>query len=234
MPPRLEIIAHRGAPRAYTENTLPSFRCALEGGADAIELDVHATADGVVVVHHDPTLSLAHLGRREPVPAIASLTFAELEAAASAGHDRVPRLKEALELAGPRVTVYVEVKAPRIEREVVDVIRASSTPCAVHSFDHRVALRVRELAREIPTGILLSSYLIDPVGALRGAGARDLWQQWELIDEELVSRVHDAGARVIAWTVNASEVAESLAALGVDGICSDVSTDFVRELARRA
>jgi len=229
---RLEIIAHRGAPRAYTENTLPSFRCALEGGADAIELDVHATADGVVVVHHDPTLSLAHLGRRAPGPAIRSLTAAELEAAASAGHDRVPRLEEVLDLAGPGVTVYVEVKAPHIEREVVDVLRASHARCAVHSFDHRVALRVRELAPDIPTGILLSSYLIDPIAALRDAGARDLWQQWEQIDEALVSRVHDAGARLIAWTVNASDVAESLAALGVDGICSDASADFVRDLAR--
>jgi glycerophosphoryl diester phosphodiesterase len=232
MPPRLEIIAHRGAPRAYTENTLPSFRCALEGGVDAVELDVHATADGVVVVHHDPRLSLAHLGRRDPGPAIRSLTLAELAAAASGGHDRVPRLAEVLDLAGPRATVYVEVKAPGIEREVVDVIRASNTPCAVHSFDHRVAHRVRALAPEIPTGILLSSYLIDPVAALRGAGARDLWQQWELIDDELVSRVHDAGARLVAWTVNEFDVAASLAALGVDGICSDVSTDFVRELAR--
>jgi glycerophosphoryl diester phosphodiesterase len=91
---------------------------------------------------------------------------------------------------------------------------------------------VRELAPDIPTGILSSSYLIDPIAALRAADARDLWQQWELIDGELVSRVHDAGARLIAWTVNGLEAAGSLAALGADGICSDVSADFVRELPR--
>jgi glycerophosphoryl diester phosphodiesterase len=56
---------------------------------------------------------------------------------------------------------------------------------------------------------------------MRDAGARDLWQQWELIDELLIDRVHEDGGRVIAWTVNGSEVAERLLRWGVDGICTD-------------
>lgn len=232
MPAPLEIIAHRGAPRAYTENTLPSFRCAIDGGADAIELDVHTTLDGVVVVHHDPLLSDARLGRREPGRAIASLRWDELDALRHEGHERVPRLADVLALAADQATVYVEVKAPHIEAAVIDVIRAAHARAAIHSFDHRVSRRVRELSDQIATGILLSSYLIDPVAALRAASARDLWQQWELIDEELVTRAHGAGARVIAWTVNDLDVAEMLRAMGVDGICSDVSADLVRAMGR--
>lgn len=228
----LEIIAHRGAPRAYTENTLPSFRCAIEGGADAIELDVHATLDGVIVVHHDPLIGEAHLGRREPGPAIATLRYAELETLWDEGHERVPRLADVLDLAADQAVVYVEVKAPNIESRVIDVVRAGPARAAIHSFDHRVSRRVHELTDEIPTGALLSSYLIDPVGALRAAGARDLWQQWELIDRELIARVHEAGGRVIAWTVNDLSAAEMLRSLGVDGICSDVSADLVRALPR--
>ena len=53
MPDRPLRIAHRGMPRRLRENTLPSFAAALAAGADGIELDVHATSDGVVVVHHD-------------------------------------------------------------------------------------------------------------------------------------------------------------------------------------
>lgn len=223
----VEIIGHRGAPRAYTENTLASFRCALEGGATAIELDVHATADGVVVVHHDARLSAPHLGRRDAGPAIASLDRAALAALESDRQEHIPDLAEVLRLAGD-ATVYVEVKAPAIEERVVETIRAGAARCAVHSFDHRVARRVRELAPETPVGILSASYLLDPAATLRSAGARDYWQQWELIDAALVSRVHEAGGRVIAWTVNDPAAAEALVAMGVDALCTDVTSDFVR------
>ena len=91
----------------------------------------------------------------------------------------------------------------------------------MHSFDHRVARRVHELAPEIPVGVLQTSYPVDPLRAMRDAGARDLWQQWELIDESLIDRVHENGGRVIAWTVNEPEELARLGALGVDGLCTD-------------
>ena len=72
----------------------------------------------------------------------------------------------------------------------------------------------------------MSSYLIDPALPLSLTGARDLWQQWELIDRELVDRAHAAGGRVIAWTVNAMPDAERLADLGVDALCTDVARDL--------
>jgi glycerophosphoryl diester phosphodiesterase len=230
MPPSrpVEIIAHRGAPRAYLENTIPSFVCAIEAGADAIELDVHATADRVVVVHHDPRLERRHPRASLPGPTIATSSYDELVAYAGDTRERVPTLAEVLARVGERAAVYVEIKAPEIEPLVIDVMRSGAARGAVHSFDHRVAARVAALAPEIPCGILSSSYLLDPAGAMTIAGARDYWQQWELIDAELVARVHGAGGRVIAWTVNDLDAGERLASLGVDGICSDVSGDFVR------
>lgn len=74
----------------------------------------------------------------------------------------------------------------------------------------------------MPTGILSASYLIDPAAALRAARARDYWQQWELIDAELVARIHGAGGRVVAWTVNEAADARRLQQMGVDAICTDV------------
>jgi glycerophosphoryl diester phosphodiesterase len=92
----------------------------------------------------------------------------------------------------------------------------------VHSFDHRIARQVSELAPDIPTGILQTSYLVDPIRAMRDAGARDLWQHWELIDEVLIRNVQAAGGRVIAWTVNDAELASRLIQWGIDGICTDL------------
>ena len=210
---RPELIGHRGAPRERPENTLSSFLRALDHGVDAIELDVHGTADGVVVVHHDPVLA----GRP-----IAGLSSAELAAFTIGDDERIPTLDEVLAAVAGRATVYVEIKARRIEQAVVDCVRRSAASCAIHCFDHRVVRRVKGIAPEMPAGVLVAAYLLDPGRILRETGARDYWLEWTFIDEELVRRVHAAHGRVIAWTVNTLEVAASFTTIGVDGLCTDV------------
>ena len=218
-----ELIGHRGAPRERPENTLSSFLRALDLGADAVELDVHATRDGVVVVHHDfvphADSSVSALrGRR-----IAELTSTELTTFTTAG-EPIPTLAAVLDAIGARATVYVEIKGRGIEQSVIETIASvpAAKRVAVHSFDHRAVVRSRELQPTIPAGILLASYLIDPQSALRAAGARDYWQEGSMIDADLVHAVHAANGRVIAWTVNEPEYARRLASMGVDGICTDV------------
>ncbi|MEP7384150.1 MAG: glycerophosphodiester phosphodiesterase [Gemmatimonadota bacterium] len=219
----MELIAHRGMPRKSRENTLAGFVRAVAAGADAIELDVHATADGVIVVHHDPILPPPS-GR--PVgshgPAIATSTFDSLRQDTVYGVD-IPTLGETLACIGRRTFTYVEIKAAGIERRVLDVLDGHHASAAVHSFDHRVSLRCRELAPKRPTGILSASYLLEPGRVLQTANARDYWQSWELIDEALVERVHRAGGRILAWTVNSVEDAARLKSMGVDGVCTDVA-----------
>jgi glycerophosphoryl diester phosphodiesterase len=214
-----EVIGHRGSPREFRENTLPSFQRAFAAGANGIELDVHATSDRVVVVHHDP---ITNARPRDSGPAIriADATLHDLRSVL-VGQERIPTLADVLLAVPARAIVYVEVKASGIEDVVVAAIRAADRRCAVHSFDHRVTRRVAEIAPEIPTGILQTSYPVDPIRPVRDAAARDLWQQWELIDEELIRVVHGHGCRVIAWTVNDAGVADRLLDWGIDGICTD-------------
>lgn len=220
MPP--ELIAHRGSPRRHRENTLPGFVAALDAGADAIELDVHGTADGTVVVHHDP-----HLGAS--AGALAGRAIASLDATAllaqplGADGARVPTLDDVLALCAGRATVYVEVKARGIEALVLAALgRHPHTRTAVHAFDHRLALHLAERAPAIPGGILVDAYLVDPAHALRTARARDYWPHRLMVDRPLVEAIHGAGGRVIVWTVNDPADARALAAIGVDGICTDV------------
>lgn len=211
-----ELIAHRGASRLKRENTLSAFELALEQGADAIELDVHATADGVVVVHHDPDVVAGT--RRIP---IAATVWGPLRELPLPGDERIPTLMDVLALVGSRATIYVEIKGAGIEGAVFMVLRNSRSRCHVHSFDHRAVQRHRALAPEIPTGVLSASYPIDPIAPVLAAGAQTLWQEWQLIDADLVARAHAAGLRVIAWTVNDITEARRLATLGVDGLCGD-------------
>ena len=216
-----EIIGHRGAPRDRPENTLASFARALELGADAIELDVHATREGVVVVHHDPSVRTLDRDGGTRLLRIAGSTLNEIGRAAGDASAKIPTLREVLDLVAGRATAYVEIKGAAIEEQVVSCVREYATRCAVHAFDHRIARRVHALAPEIPVGVLLSSYVLDPARTMREAGARDLWQQWDLIDEPLVADVHQSGGRLVAWTVNDAAAARRLAGWGVDALCTD-------------
>ena len=220
---RPSIIAHRGASREFRENTLPAFKRAIELGAEGIELDVHATSDGVVVVHHDPSIPVACAGGAIEARAITELTIRELYSCSRNEEERVPSLDEVLSLVDGRADVYVELKGAAVERAVIDAIRRSSAPhrCAIHSFDHVAVLRSRRAAPMIPGGILLSSRLADPAGALKVADARDYWILWPWADADLVHSIHSAGGRVIAWTPPDEGSFRALAELGVDGICAD-------------
>jgi glycerophosphoryl diester phosphodiesterase len=219
--PLPELIAHRGLPRRHRENTLPGFVAATALGAEGWELDVHATRDGVVVVHHDPVLPTVAGGLSGA--AIASVDWPMLrEATVGPAGERIPTLDAVLEAAGAATTVYVEVKARGIEQAVGECLgRHPGVRTAVHSFDHRIARQIAAV-RGVPAGILLDTYLVDPVHALQAAGARDLWPHREMVDAALVDAVHAAGGRVIVWTVNDPDMARHLAAIGVDGLCTDV------------
>ncbi len=214
------IVAHRGASARARENTLEAFRLAVALGADGVELDVHATRDHQLLVHHDPDLP-----GRGP---IAGLDAAAARATRLVNGEPPPLLGEALEvLAG--LAAFVEVKAmpPAAEDALVAAIARAPARCAVHSFDH--ALVARLAGRGVPLGLLVERAPADPAALLAAAGARDLWPRQDVVTADLVRATHQAGGRVIAWTANRADDIRRLAALGVDGICTDVP-----DLARAA
>jgi glycerophosphoryl diester phosphodiesterase len=200
-----------------------------------VELDVHATRDGAVVVHHDPILPRAAVSPIAGRP-IASITLAELDNFELAPGVGIPTLEDVLHAIAGRATVYVEIKAPDIEAHVARVIASVPTAtlrCAVHSFDHRIVKRLAQLSRRIPTGILEVGYPVDPSSLLSAAHARDLWQACDFIDEALVTAIHAHAGRVIAWTCDDPAQWARFRAIGVDAICTDRSAacaSWLREL----
>lgn len=218
-----ERISHRGAHQTLPENSIPAFLRAIELGADAIELDVHATSDGVVVVHHDPSVTAPGIGTSQLV----DLSSSELSRFPLTDGIEIPTLEAVLQAIGDRVRVYVEIKALDIEPLVVRCIRESPANCAVHAFDHRVVKTVKALFPAVRTGVLEVARHIDPVASLVAAGAQDLWQEASFIDEDLIARAHAIDARVIAWTSDEADEWDTLSGIGVDGIC----TNRIAELA---
>lgn len=228
----IQIIAHRGASRERLENTLPAFQRAIELGTDAVELDVHVTVDGTVIVHHDSVIRGTSTSQELAGRPIASLTTAQVASFLLADGMAVPTLADVAALLAGRLTLYCELKGAGTARLALDVLRGSGVACAVHAFDHRMIADAAAYAPDIARGVLEVSRHVDAASTPRAVGARDLWQLVEYVDESLVREVHAAGGRVIAWTANDPAVVERLAAWGVDGLCSDDVAMVRRVLGR--
>lgn len=209
---RVEAIGHRGTPAQRRENTLAGFLLAIDQGADAVELDVHMTADGLIVVHHDP--DVAH----RPIRALTAAQVAQLDA-------EIPTLDMVFQAVGQRATLYVELKGEGVERAVLEMIRGTGARAAVHSFDHAAVERAAALAPEIPRGVLIDAGTTNPIQAMSRAvartGARDVWPHWSCVSADMMAAANELSVRIIPWTVNAPATARHLAMLGVAGICSD-------------
>lgn len=209
-------IGHRGASGIAYENSPSAFRLAKQLGADGVELDVHATGDGVLIVHHDYAIAEAGL--------ISGLSSADIAHHRLPNGEEIPTLAQALDLLDG-LDVWVEVKSlpASFDDRLLETLDRGPTPkrYAVHSFDHRIIARLGQKRPSLARGALLASYLLDPVAVLKTAGADVLWQEAHLIDQDLVQLMHKAGYRVIAWTANTEAEISGLAKMGVDGICGN-------------
>lgn len=209
------VIAHRGASSIALENSLAAFRLAAGQGADAVELDVHSTLDGEIVVHHDPSL----LG----LP-IAQARARDLQAVQLANGEPIPTLAQALAVLGT-LKVFVEIKVlePRWDDRLLKVLAEGPNPggYAIHSFAYHVVRRLAEQRPGLPVGILSEVETRSPSQTLADAKAQTLWQERGTLDERLVKTVHDLGATIIAWTVDDPDDMERLTRWGVDGLCTN-------------
>jgi glycerophosphoryl diester phosphodiesterase len=210
------IIAHRGASAEAVENSLQAFRLARERGADAVELDVHATADGALVVHHDEMVGPHH---------VAHCSLREIRERQLPNGEPIPTLAEALGAVHPALWAFVEIKslAPRWDERLFAAFDASPAPAriAVHGFDHRIVRRLGEERPHLRRGVLSASYPVQPVRMLEDADASVLWQEARYVDRALVEAVHDAGMTIHVWTVDDSAAMERMVELGVDGLCTN-------------
>lgn len=229
MPGRPLVIAHAACKGHAPENTLAGVRAALALGVDAIEVDVHCTADGVPVLIHDATVDRTTDGSG----AVAALTLAELrrlDAGVRAFNGRfagehIPTLAEALDLTRGHCLLVVEVKAPGIEREVLSVLRPAADDVMVWSFFPEVVTRVRELAPAVPCALLSPTLEGRPPEELLRTALQAHQQAVAVhhssVDQELVRRAARRGLSVFAWTADEPAEQRRLLAAGVAGIVTN-------------
>jgi glycerophosphoryl diester phosphodiesterase len=245
------IVAHRGASGGAPENTLEAFRLAVEAGADAIELDVHLTADGQLAVIHDETLDRT----TDRTGAVAQLTMDDVrEADAAAGFAgaggeypyrgrglTVPSLPEVLDWLPDEVGLVVEIKARAAPDAVVEALRGrplrDEERVSVISFDERAIERVRELDPGIRTGYLLvPGQSIEPALVWATEHGHLGVHPWDpdlgLDPAPILALAKAYGREVGCYVVNDPGRMRHLAASGLWGFVTDVP-EVARDALRR-
>ncbi|MCE9583330.1 MAG: glycerophosphodiester phosphodiesterase [Planctomycetes bacterium] len=217
----MRIVAHRGVPHLAPENTLASFAKALELGAAAIELDVHATSDGRLAVIHDETVDRTSNG----VGRVADITLDDIQRLKVPGGPRIPSLDEVLDwAAASKVFLHVEIKVPAALRPSVELLvkRGFVGRSRISSFWHRAVQQVKSICRELETGVLYSASPVQNTALAIDAGADALHPHHSYVTDELVRDAHARGLQVCAWTVDSAADIERLAALDVDEVVTNL------------
>lgn len=213
------VFAHRGAHLEHRENTLDAFRAAVALGVDGVELDVRRSLDGVLVVHHDPSIG----GR-----AVAATPSTDLP-----GY--VPSLAAALGVLRA-VTVNVEIKnspdagegpyddSGELARHVLDLLRdvGRGAGIVVSCFDLRTCVHARRHDATVPVAWLIErGSLGDALTVAYDRGLAAVNPHVRLVDAAGVARARSLGLEVNAWTVNRSRDLVAMAALGVTSAITD-------------
>ena len=253
--PRPRLFGHRGAAGVAPENTLPSFRRAIADGAEILELDVHASRDGVVVVIHDATLDRTTDG----IGAVRDLTFDEIRRH-DAGYRfqaaenfnpyrrrgiRVPALTELLD-EFPEVPLNIEIKQsdPPIEEAVVSLLRGLGwlDRVVLAAENDRIMKRIRAAAPEALTSFSASeaaeffqrcftNEFGDYVPPGKALQIPLRFGSTELVTAETLAAAHRLAVEMHVWTINERSEMDRLLALGVDGLMSDFPATL-RDAAR--
>lgn len=254
LPGQTLTIGHRGSAGIAPENTLAAIALAREHAPDFVEIDVQLSADGVPVIMHDATVArttdVAKVFPDRARDPVTSLTYAELrqlDAGAWYGDayagERIPTLREVLEHTYPALGMVIELKhptsSPGLVRAVVDELAsdprwdalAARGRLTAISFDAAAVYEFHELRPDIPVMVLGAVPASDGELAAIADWAAAWGADYRTLDPADVTRVHDAGMRMNAYTVNCPDAMGDVIALGADMVTSDFPGVLVDVLA---
>ncbi len=228
----VQVIAHRGASKAAPENTVEAFGVAARMGADAVELDVRRTRDGVLVVHHNPALAdgrvICHIDAADLPPSVPALDVA-LDACSVAWVNVEIKNDPVEEDFDPSESIADQTMALLLarrdhERWVISSFRMETIDrCRAIADAAAAPIRTAWLTSVVPDGV------VDLLLA-RGHSALHPWVK--LLRRDVIDECHAAGIRVNTWTCDDPERMVELAAWGIDGICTNVPNVALSVLGR--
>lgn len=231
------ITGHRGAGGLATENSLAAIRKGVAIGCNRIEIDVHQTADSVIVVMHDDSINRTTNGKGK----IKKMTYLELLQFRlnplqqdDTTSQQIPTLEEAIDAVNGKAVLLIELKEggdyyPGIEARVVNIIqqKKASGWCMIHSFSDTILKKVHELAPDLPLHKLILTSLFYNPGKLPFVKEISVYRGG--FSQPFIDKVHKAGKKINIWTVNNKDDMRYMIHLGADGIITDFP-DLAKEV----
>jgi len=217
-------IGHRGAKGYEPENTLISFEKAIDFNVDGIELDVHLSLDGKLIVIHDETIDRT-TNRKGFVD---QLSLHELKSFRIENKYEIPTLTEVLDLVNERCFINIELKGIGTAKPVVDLITHyiskknwDYTDFLVSSFDWKMLEEVELLNPKIRIGVLTEESIEEAFAFAKKIKAFSIHPEYSLLSKENVALVQEKGFEVYPWTVNSTADIQKIKSFNVNGIISD-------------
>ncbi|MFJ6567540.1 glycerophosphodiester phosphodiesterase [Streptomyces sp. NPDC091292] len=210
-------IGHRGVMGVEPENTLRSFLAAEHAGLDLIELDLHLSKDGALVVMHDADVDRTTDGSGP----IAEQTLAELRTLDAGRGERIPVFEEVLDAV--RAPLQAEIKDVAAARALAEVMNRRDLVSRVEvlSFHDEAVAEIARLVPGVRTALVASRYGTDVVERATAVGATTLVLNIRRLTLEIVERARKADLRIIGWVVNTQEHLRLVRALELDGATTD-------------
>lgn len=219
-----QLIAHRGCSSDAPENTLSAFEAALDLGVDAIELDVHATKDGEIVVMHDSFVGRTTNG----VGRISTMALEKIKSLDAGSWfskqfcgERVPTLDEVLELVGRRAGLFIELKAPGLEKRALQLVKGRGLlkNATFTSFNNSWLKKLKQAEPKARIGDIILLNVFAPWGEY--ADYDMVLPFWPIVGESFIEEAHKKKLGVAVWTVNSAELIDYFTGYGVDGVITD-------------
>lgn len=217
-------IGHRGAKGYEPENTLVSFQKALDMQADGIELDVHPSADGELIVIHDETIDRTTNGKGF----VNALSLHELKTFRIDRKYEIPTLKEVFDLVNQDCFINIELKSYEATNKVVSLIEKYVSKkdwkydrFLVSSFDWNALQQVAFLNDKIPIGVLTETNLDLALAFAKFIQAKSIHPHFHLLTKENTAQIQEKGLQVFPWTINEIEDIQKIKTFNVNGIITD-------------
>lgn len=217
-------IGHRGAKGYAPENTFVSFQKALDMKVDGIELDVHLSADGEIIVIHDETIDRTTNGNGF----VSAFSLRELKAFHIDVNHQIPTLKEVFDLVNQDCFINIELKSYEVTEKVVSLIEKYVTKKGwkydsflISSFDWNALQQVAFLNDKIPIGVLTETDLDLALAFAKFIQAKSIHPHFHLLTQENTAKMQEKGLQVFPWTINELEDIQKIKTFNVNGIITD-------------
>ena len=214
-------VGHRGVMGVEPENTLRSFRAAQAAGLDQIELDLHLSKDGALIVMHDEDVDRTTDG----AGSVRDLTLDEIRGLDAGLGERVPVFEEVLDAVSR--PIQAEIKDVAAARVLADTLRerGETDRVSVLSFHDEALAEIRTLLPDVSTVLVASRLGPEIVPRAQAVGARLVSLELRQLNLDTVQRCQAAGIAVMAWTVNTTQDWAIARALGLDGAATDLPAE---------